>query len=74
MAKRRRGRARPESDEQDFEQDFESPLDPVVITQGVGNFETINGMPNGIFAAILVVIGAVLLRPIMRAFRAYIRQ
>jgi hypothetical protein len=70
MAKRRRGRARPESNEGDFEQ----PLDPVVITQGVGNFETINGMPNGILAVILVVITAVLLRPIMRAFRAYVRQ
>ncbi len=70
MAKRRRGRARPETTEDDFEQ----PIDPVAISQGVGNFETINGMPNGIFAVILVVITAVLLRPIMRAFRAYVRQ
>jgi hypothetical protein len=70
MAKRRRGRARPETPDEDFEQ----PVDPVMISQGVGNFETINGMPNGILAVILVVITAVLLRPIMRAFRAFLRQ
>jgi hypothetical protein len=70
MAKRRRGRARPESTDGDFEQ----PVDPVVIGQGVGNFETINGMPNGIIAAVLVVITVILIRPIMRAMRAFIRQ
>jgi hypothetical protein len=70
MAKRRRGRARPESTDDDFEQ----PVDPVLISQGVGNFETINGMPNGILAAVLVVLTVILIRPIMRAFRAFLRQ
>jgi hypothetical protein len=70
MAKRRRGRARPEIDEGDFEQ----PLDPVAISQGVGNFETMNGMPNGVFAVVLVVVTVVLIRPIMRALRAFVRQ
>lgn len=70
MAKRRRGRVRPATTEDDFEQ----PIDPVAIGQGVGNWETMNGMPNGISAAVLVVITVILIRPIMRAIRAFVRQ
>ena len=51
----------------------EGPIDVATIGQGVGNFETINGMPQGIVAAGLVVLAVVLIRPITRALRAFLR-
>jgi hypothetical protein len=74
MAKRRRGRARPEDDRGDADGgDAEQPVDPAVIGQGVGNFVTINGIP-AIIEAVLVVLTLLLIRPVLRAFRAFIRQ
>ena len=69
MAKRRRGRARPEDDNGDADQ----PVDPAVIGQGVGNFVTINGMP-AIIEAVLVVLTLLLVRPVLRVIRAFVRQ
>lgn len=51
----------------------DQPIDVAVIGQGVGNFETINGMPQGIVAAALVVVAMLLIRPISRALRAFLR-
>jgi len=71
MAKRRRGRhdhpAIPAAGGD------EGPIDVVRIGQGVGDFETINGLPQGILTAGLVVATLLLLRPIARAFRAFLR-
>jgi len=53
--------------------DDDQPIDVAVIGQGVGNFETINGMPQGIVGAALVVLAVVLIRPISRALRAFLR-
>jgi hypothetical protein len=69
MARRKhvRGKtARPAADD-------DQPVDVAAIGQGVGNFETINGMPQGIVAAALVVLAVVLIRPIRRALRAFFR-
>jgi hypothetical protein len=51
----------------------EEAIDVAVIGQGVGNFETMNGMPQGIVGAALVVLAVVLVRPIVRAVRAFLR-
>lgn len=51
----------------------EQPVDVGQISQGVGNFETINGMPQGIVAAALVMFAVILIRPISRALRAFLR-
>lgn len=67
MAKRRRGRGAATEPVDD------APLDVVRIGQGVGTFETVNGMPQGIVAAGLAVIAVILLRPIVRAVRAFLR-
>ena len=53
--------------------DADQPVDVASIGQGVGTFETINGMPQGIVAAALVVLAVVLIRPIGRALRAFLR-
>ncbi len=53
--------------------DDDQPIDVAAIGQGVGNFETINGMPQGIVAAALVVLAMLLVRPIVRGFRAFLR-
>jgi hypothetical protein len=67
MAKRRRGRpAAPTPDP-------EQPIDVVRIGQGIGNFETINGLPQGILTAALAVIAILLIRPIIRGLRAFLR-
>jgi hypothetical protein len=70
MATRKRVRARPSTDDADAE----PPIDPVVIGQGVGTFEAVNGMPNGIIAAGLVILTVILIRPVMRAVRAFTRR
>ena len=69
MAKRRRGRARPAT----TDEYAEHPVDPAAIGQGVGNFVTINGMP-AIIEAVLVVLTLLLIRPVLRALRAFVRQ
>ena len=51
----------------------DQPVDVAAIGQGVGNFETINGMPQGIVGAALVVLTILLIRPISRALRAFLR-
>lgn len=51
----------------------EQPIDVAQIGQGVGNFETINGMPQGIVTAVLVMFAVILIRPISRALRAFLR-
>ena len=43
------------------------------IGQGVGNFETINGMPQSIVTAVLVMFAVILIRPISRVLRAFLR-
>jgi hypothetical protein len=45
----------------------------VRIGQGVGNFETINGLPQGILTAALAVIAILLVRPLVRGLRAFLR-
>jgi hypothetical protein len=67
MAKRRRGRRAAPTPDPD------QPIDLVRIGQGVGNFETINGLPQGILTAALAVIAILLVRPIVRGLRAFIR-
>ncbi len=70
MATRKKARVRSKSAAADDDQ----PLDVARIGQGVGTFETVNGMPQGIVAAVLVVIGVILIRPISRALRALLRR
>ena len=71
MAKRRRGR--PDRTTSSGTGGGEQPIDPVRIAQGVGDFETINGLPQGILTAALAVIAIVLIRPVVRGLRAFIR-
>lgn len=67
MAKRKRGRSARSTG------DADEPIDLVRIGQGVGNFETVNGLPQGILTAALAVIAVLLIRPIVRGIRAFIR-
>ena len=67
MAKRRRGRSAVSTGT------GEQPIDVVRIGQGVGNFETINGLPQGILTAALAVLAILFIRPILRGLRAFIR-
>ena len=69
MARRKRVRDRSTRSEGGSEQ----PIDVAQIGQGVGNFETINGMPQGIVTAVLVMFAVILIRPISRALRAFLR-
>jgi hypothetical protein len=70
MATRKKVRVRAKAAAADDDQ----PVDVVRIGQGVGTFETVNGMPQGIVTAVLVVIGVILIRPISRALRALLRR
>lgn len=54
--------------------DDDPPIDVAVIGQGVGNFETINGMPQGIVGAALVVLAIIFVRPIIRVVKAVLRR
>ncbi len=51
----------------------EGPIDVATIGQGVGNFETINGMPHGLVGVAAVVVGLILIRPVTRALKAFLR-
>ncbi len=73
MAKRRRGRAARSTARHEPSIDDEQPIDLVQIGQGVGTFETINGLPQSFVAAGLTVVAILLLRPIIRGLRAFIR-
>ena len=51
----------------------EAPIDVAVIGQGVGNFETINGMPHGLVGVVVAVVALILIRPVTRALKAFLR-
>ncbi len=70
MARRKRIRDDPVRPAADDDQ----PVDVAAIGLGVGHFETVNGMPQGIVAAVLVVFAVVLIRPIRRALKAFLRS
>lgn len=70
MARRRRVRGKSGRAAADDDQ----PIDVAVIGQGVGNFETINGMPQGIVGAALVVLAIIFVRPIIRVVKAIVRR
>ncbi len=45
----------------------------VVIGQGVGTYETVNGMPHGLVGVVVVVVALILIRPVTRALKAFLR-
>ena len=51
----------------------EQPIDVVRIGRVSANFETINGLPQGILTAALAVVAILIIRPIVRGVRAFIR-
>ena len=51
----------------------EGPIDVAVIGQGVGTYETINGMPHGLVGVAVAVVALILIRPVTRALKAFLR-
>jgi hypothetical protein len=51
----------------------EAPIDVATIGQGVGTYETINGMPHGLVGVVVAVVALILIRPITRALKAFLR-
>ena len=51
----------------------EAPIDVATIGQGVGTYETINGMPHGLIGVAIAVVALILIRPVTRALKAFLR-
>jgi hypothetical protein len=51
----------------------EAPIDVATIGQGVGTYETINGLPHGLVGAAVAVVALILIRPVTRALKAFLR-
>jgi hypothetical protein len=51
----------------------EAPIDVATIGQGVGTYESINGMPHGLLGVVVAVVALILIRPVTRALKAFLR-
>ena len=70
MARRKNVRARTEATTTTAD---EAPIDVAAIGQGVGTYESINGMPHGLVGVVVAVVAVILIRPVSRALRAFLR-
>ncbi len=69
MARRKNVRARTEP----TSTADEGPIDVATIGQGVGTYESINGMPHGLIGVVVAVVALILIRPVTRALKAFLR-